>query len=702
MSHKPLDQYLPTLSEGNVRKTGGALSLGAGEFGIVKLGVNTSKGAPIVSDFSTITDKDKLALRVGAPNVGVTRSLDNLAISSLPFTLKDIKSIIVDVPTKKGITTDEFVIGWNGTDGTEISLSNGDNETIELSVSGISQGMLGLPKSFSTISVAIEAPNTGVKGTDWTDHEIIENAVAEFKRANITGNVPLTEYVDITPVNSTNPASLTGASAFSYYNLILSDNGTFTDLGNVQAQYPNLDVRRSYLEGGESTYTVIEETAEVVTAGSFVIGQEYTITTVGTTDFTLIGAADNNVGTRFVATGSGSGTGTATEVKVADYQPKTDFLLKGCESCPESYTLLNEGFVYQVELEDDGTDRSADVQTIANAVGASAVKNGQGDNGVGYYSVVTTQELTQAEIQTFVDTYPTAEVTFIAENVNELCQGAVKASVAWVDSGETCNAVTETYTIQLADTKCGDSRLTELQEAYPELTITEVAASAEACQRKYQTTVTSNVVCEDCSEVYRGLFDSEAPRPFDLKEWEKAAKVYDANAKMGIKFKAKASILSGSEEYRDEMPFVYTSARLSLVGGEKSFVNESYKYGDNGRFTVTLLSIATEPQNVGGMLRKYEDEGRAYFNGMNRHKGNNYGKLVMGEETRLEGTKQYLDYVVSIEKRRFSQSFQNQVDEAISYHIYVEPGKHYDLESVLNGLAIASGVDTVKAYPDAV
>ena len=47
-------------------------------------------------------------------------------------------------------------------------------------------------------------------------------------------------------------------------------------------------------------------------AMNFVIGTEYTIATVGTTDFTLIGAANNNVGTVFTATGVGTGTGTAT------------------------------------------------------------------------------------------------------------------------------------------------------------------------------------------------------------------------------------------------------------------------------------------------------------------------------------------------------------------------------------------------------
>lgn len=49
-----------------------------------------------------------------------------------------------------------------------------------------------------------------------------------------------------------------------------------------------------------------------VTAGSFVTGLSYTIASAGTTNFTLIGAADSNVGTTFKATGAGTGTGTAT------------------------------------------------------------------------------------------------------------------------------------------------------------------------------------------------------------------------------------------------------------------------------------------------------------------------------------------------------------------------------------------------------
>jgi hypothetical protein len=52
-----------------------------------------------------------------------------------------------------------------------------------------------------------------------------------------------------------------------------------------------------------------------VAAGSFVSGTLYAITSVGTTNFMLIGASSNTVGTVFRATGAGSGTGTATPVQ---------------------------------------------------------------------------------------------------------------------------------------------------------------------------------------------------------------------------------------------------------------------------------------------------------------------------------------------------------------------------------------------------
>jgi hypothetical protein len=52
-------------------------------------------------------------------------------------------------------------------------------------------------------------------------------------------------------------------------------------------------------------------TTTAITAGAFVVGNTYIIASIGTTDFTLVGATANTVGLRFKATGVGVGTGTA-------------------------------------------------------------------------------------------------------------------------------------------------------------------------------------------------------------------------------------------------------------------------------------------------------------------------------------------------------------------------------------------------------
>jgi hypothetical protein len=69
------------------------------------------------------------------------------------------------------------------------------------------------------------------------------------------------------------------------------------------------------LDGIDSAYNV--------NAGSFVVGKQYTIRTVGTTSFTGIGAVANTVGVLFTATGVGSGTGVAIDMEASAAALKT-------------------------------------------------------------------------------------------------------------------------------------------------------------------------------------------------------------------------------------------------------------------------------------------------------------------------------------------------------------------------------------------
>jgi hypothetical protein len=101
-----------------------------------------------------------------------------------------------------------------------------------------------------------------------------------------------------------------------------SDIGSPEELNieNVDIQSLKLNwkpVESSALSHYEIRHTKIVD-GEEVSAGSFVAGLHYVISTVGTTDFTAIGASANTVGVEFHATGVGSGTGKATNLVKID------------------------------------------------------------------------------------------------------------------------------------------------------------------------------------------------------------------------------------------------------------------------------------------------------------------------------------------------------------------------------------------------
>jgi hypothetical protein len=87
-----------------------------------------------------------------------------------------------------------------------------------------------------------------------------------------------------------------------------------------------------------------------VTAGSFVVGQVYIIATIGTTDFTLIGAASNTSGVQFTATGIGTGTGTAYSLSAV------------------AATALVAGYSYQIATVGSGTNWTS-IGASSGAVG---------------------------------------------------------------------------------------------------------------------------------------------------------------------------------------------------------------------------------------------------------------------------------------------------------------------------------------------
>ena len=634
-----------TLIDGNVLTSGGSLNIANGQLAIVNSSAApTQNGKKVLSTFRGLPKDTDFQIKVGKAPLEVSRSQTNKDYESLPFKLSEIADFKVFAPESRGMVTDEVIIGYNGKAGTEITLKQNSSAQIDVTLCGEPIHMLGYDSGEVVLTLYLDAPYLDengdvVKGEFATMQEAVENAVKIFNKMTLLGGVPVTDYVDAVAVNSEQVA-LVGGTAKTFYNLALFDAGDYTALAKVQAQYPTQKVVRSNrINDEQSIYTVI---------------------------------------------------GTSLP---AAYSTTLSQIIKGCAACPAGYSELPAGVVYTVEIEDDGVDLGTTVDNLPGFVAGSVAKVAQND-GIGVYTVVLDNALTQAEIDTYITgAAPQNTVTIsYSGDVVTLCENGTASTTAWV-AGKVCNTKTESFSLTIADSECGTSRLAELQAYYPDLTI--AAGATNMCQTTYTTSVETNLVCEDCDNEFRALFVAEAPKPFGVVSWEVTAKTYTETAKMGIKFKAKEFVMSGSEQFRDDMPFIATSTRLKVAGGQPTMIAESWN--SNEPFAVKVLRIASDPEALGGHLRDYEDRARMYFDGEYRLEGNNYGKWIMGQETRLKGLAQYVDYVLTVDVKKHHQYIATQ-SEKINYHFYCEVGRHEPLEALLNKLVTEAGIPAVQAY----
>ena len=144
---------------------------------------------------------------------------------------------------------------------------------------------------------------------------------------------PLATYTsNLGNVNHPNPIVLDAAGRVNEiwltngygYKFVLKDSnnvliGTYDNIPSSAQPPITNDASSIYYEFGLT-----------VNAGSFIVGETYLITFVGTTNFQTIGASSNTVGTHFIATGVGSGTGTAqvsrtVQNRLQDYVSIKDF-----------------------------------------------------------------------------------------------------------------------------------------------------------------------------------------------------------------------------------------------------------------------------------------------------------------------------------------------------------------------------------------
>jgi hypothetical protein len=123
---------------------------------------------------------------------------------------------------------------------------------------------------------------------------------------------------------------------------------------------------------GASTSLYGTTTVTTTSAGAFVTDSYYAIATVGSTNFTAIGSADNVVGTVFKATGAGSGSGTAvSHTHNATVHPSNSTYapLYGLQEYRTPLTGSAKNLKLEIDIESNGFDASLQDLTLLHKQG---------------------------------------------------------------------------------------------------------------------------------------------------------------------------------------------------------------------------------------------------------------------------------------------------------------------------------------------
>jgi len=444
--HKPFDRDF-FLVNGNVAAAGsGSKNLAKGQFAIVDTTNPLPTGARVVTDFAGAPANATYEIRVGKHPVTNTRTAQtSKPYSSIPWKISQVRDIQVSAPKTATQKFDEFIIGYDGiNDNTALTLEEGVASSISINLSGAPINYLGGKASsndYNNYSFKINF----AKEVGQTNQEMVQKAVTEIKNRKFGDGNKITDLVDIKIVDST-VEGLVGTS-YDFATLTVTDSGDSNALALVQAQYPAYKVEVTDRIGQETTYTILKPSS----------------------------------------------------VSLSDYTTSLASKIKGCDDCGAGYSALAAGVVYAVTIEDDGADLSTTVDNIAGFVSGTVVRKGNVD-GKGLYTVVVSSILTPAQIATYVGgSAPQNTATFqLVGDVVSVCANSTTTSTAWVVA-QTCTASKESYTIQLADNECGNSRLTELQAYYPSLVIEEGLATGVATQ-----TITLTGSSGDASVIING------------------------------------------------------------------------------------------------------------------------------------------------------------------------------------------------------
>ena len=659
--HKPYDRHIICPPHAKLEEVD-SLLLQEGQIAIYDLlGEQSENGLKALKDFNGARkDDQRFVIRVGKNDVVKSRNSDDKSYSTPAFAVNEIIDVYASAPKSKEIKVDEVIFGYNGIDdSTAIKARKGDRIPLHIKISGRPLELLGYERGEVMIDDYIL-----FEGCPALTHECDEECdpcepvdvlkavletIERIKNQPIAGGNKVGDFIEIQPIHRCEEdAPEVVETPMNFYCMETCDTGDAYALAQIRAFYPGLKIERVGRDKAISKYHVMKEGG-----------------------------------------------------KPADYEKKLSSILKGCEECPEGYTEVKGGVIYAVTLQDDGADQSTIIESLEGAVAGTAVKgNGQND-AVGVYSVAVEKKLTKEQIDAFIESNPTATVSYVA-TTKDMCSNPSIETVSWKACGS-CTISKEAYEITLPDDECGGSALEELKSAFPNLEIEDYGTPA-GCQHKFKTTVVTNMICDECDEIFKGFYVSKAPESYRGRNWKRLGAVagddsiiadpLPKNCKCGILFRGIDYMLSPSDCLMDQMSFEEGSVRIAVSGGYPDEQREGISTYYNPIHTEYKQSWAPRT-HLGAHLIGKEKQQRMYFDFNHTH-DNLMERMFTNEETRLDFLTQYADFAVTLNPARYSNGFGRVIDDHITIHFHVPYGAHEGIQELMDMLAASANIKPCK------
>jgi hypothetical protein len=523
-------------------------------------------------------------------------------------------------------------IGWSGDAADTNTISGKLGEVKRLYVK-----LMGAPidKKFSLQGIikqyASQVGYVDPCGTDTACTVADPRLIATDLVNQINADKDVNDFIKATLLASSYPA---GTLDTDYkFKLTVCDTQDDKALGDVQAQYPADVVKRIGINGSLSIYEVVHDTNSAP-------------------------AAFSNLAIS---------------------------LIPDCSTCPSGYTLVANTFGYKVVRVDAGsagalTTLKTDYAITANET-ASRV---QYENGISTYILGSNVAISAA--------VGTDDLAFLG-NPASACILTTPTTIAWESNGTVVKKLKK-FRITVGDTVCGVNRLTDLQAAYPTLTVALVPESSGTCVHTFETSVYSAPYVDGCGE--ESIVWAK-PQAFEGVDWTPVDTVLGSSVGVlaGIRLEVINKTRVTSDVVFDYFPFEHEVVQIQASEFDPVYNNQPERIAPDA-WAVKQIQGYQFPVGHGASVRVKEKDSKSYD--LRERSFDPVVRNYEGYEFVARPDKYYDEYILTFAFEYNVGGWGEKYRNSHKLHVFFQEGQGGNFENAINSyLASANiNVDPVK------